>query len=176
MPRLPAWQKKPTPKQRGPRPTTASGAGAGILTAGEVNDFGKWQLWPDIAQKDLSEWRAHWHISPLERYSAQVVTEDGFPVVGASVRLKDSRDSLLWQAQSDNTGKCELWNNLFTEAAGKKVASLQAVVDGKTYSVSRPTVFHDGINLIRVKRPCLVPAVVDIAFCGRCDQLDERRD
>lgn len=139
-------------------------AGAGILTAGEVNDFGKWKLWPDVAQKDLREWRQRWQISPLERYSAQVVTEDGFPVVGATVRLQDDRDSLLWQAQSDNTGKCELWNSLFTDAKEKKVASLQAVVDGKTYTVSRPTLFPDGINLIRVQRPCLAPSAVDIAF------------
>ncbi len=139
-------------------------AGAGVLTAGEVNDFGKWKLWPDIAQKDLSEWRQHWQINPQERYSVQVITDDGFPVVGVPVLLKDSRDSLLWQAQSDNTGKCELWNNLFAAAGAEKVASLQAVVDGKTYTVSRPTVFHDGINSIRVRRPCQVPAVVDIAF------------
>jgi len=73
--------------------------------------------------------RQHWQISPLERYAAQLVTDDGFPVVGAAVLLKDGRDSLLWQAQSDNTGKCELWNNLFAAAKGQKAASLQAVVD-----------------------------------------------
>ena len=139
-------------------------ASAGILTAGEVNDFGKWTLWPDIAQKDLSEWRQHWQISPLERYAVQVVTEDGFPVVGATVLLKDSRELLLWQAQSDNTGKCELWNNLFTDAEEKKVASLQAVVGGKTYTVSHPTLFHDGLNLLRVQQPCRAPSVIDIAF------------
>jgi hypothetical protein len=138
--------------------------GAGTLTAGEVNDFGKWTLWPDIAQKDLSEWRQHWRISPLERYSAQLVTEEGFPVVGATVRLQDSRDSLIWQAQSDNTGKCELWSGLFSDAAGRKAVSLQAVVGGKTYSVSRPTVFHDGVNILRVQQPCQAPSVVDIAF------------
>lgn len=139
-------------------------AGAGILTAGELNDFGKWTLWPDIAQKDLSEWRQRWQISPLERYAAQLVTDDGFPVVGATVLLKDSRDSLLWQARSDNTGKCELWNGLFTTAEGGKVASLQAVVGGKTYALSNPTVFHNGINTIRVRQPCRVPSVIDIAF------------
>ncbi|MGI4869570.1 MAG: carboxypeptidase-like regulatory domain-containing protein [Janthinobacterium lividum] len=155
-----------SPSADGIAKATPSGTrvGAGILTAGEVNDFGKWTLWPDIAQKDLSEWRQRWQISPLERYSTQLVTEDGFPVVGATVLLKDSRDSLLWQAQSDNTGKCELWNGLFTAAAGRKVASLQAVVGGKTYSVSHPTVFHDGINLLRVQQPCRAPSVIDIAF------------
>jgi hypothetical protein len=137
---------------------------AGILTAGEVNDFGKWTLWPGIAQTDLSEWRQHWQLSPLERYAVQLVTEEGFPVVGATVRLTDRRDSLLWQAQSDNTGKCELWNNLFTAAAEQQVGSLQALVAGKTYTVRRPTRFHDGLNLIRVAQPCGAPAVVDIAF------------
>ena len=140
------------------------GTRAGILTAGEVNDFGKWTLWPDIAQQDLSEWRQHWQLSPLERYSTQVITEDGFPVAGATVRLKDSRDSLLWQAQSDNTGKCELWNGLFTGSQGKQVASLQAEVDGKTYSLSHPTVFHSGLNVVKVRRPCRALSAVDIAF------------
>ena len=35
---------------------------------------------------------------------------------------------------------------------------------GKIYSVSRPTRFHDGVNIIRVQQPCLAPSVVDIAF------------
>ena len=139
------------------------GASAGVLTAGEVNDFGKWTLWPGIAQKDLSEWRQHWQITPLERYSVQLVTEDGFPVVGAPVFLKDSRDSIIWQAQSDNTGKCELWNGLFTEA-GEKGVTLQAIVGGKTYSIRQPTTFHDGLNILRVQQPCRAPSVVDIAF------------
>jgi len=137
---------------------------AGTLTAGELNDFGKWTLWGDIAQRDLNEWRHRWHLSPLERYAAQLVTEEGFPVVGATVYLKDSRDSLLWQAQSDNTGKCELWNGLFTGAAGQQVASLQAIVDGKPYTLSHPTRFQDGLNVVRVSRPCVAPSLVDIAF------------
>jgi hypothetical protein len=157
-PAAPVAAGKARAAQAGPR------AGAGILTAGEINDFGKWTLWPNIAQNDLSEWRQRWRISPLERYSAQVVNEDGFPVVGATVYLKDNRDSLLWQAQSDNTGKCELWNGLFAEAVEKKAASLQAVVGGKTYSVRRPTVFQNGVNLIRVRQPCRAPSAIDIAF------------
>lgn len=145
---------------------TAEGtpAGAGVLTAGEINDFGKWTLWPDVAQQDLSQWRQRWHLSPLERYTAQLVTDEGFPVVGAAVCLKDSHGALLWQAQSDNTGKCELWSRLFPEARGQEAASLQAVVEGKTYTVSRPTRFHEGINLLRIPRPCQASSVVDIAF------------
>lgn len=163
-----ASRAKPTtvlPRKEGP----GAGVGAGTLTAGEVNDFAKWNLWPDIAQQDLREWRDRWQIRPLERYTAQLVTEDGYPVVGATVLLKDRRDSLLWQAQSDNTGKCELWNRLFAAAQGTTaeagdVASLQAVVDGKTYAVRHPTRFQEGVNIIRVQRPCRAPSVIDIAF------------
>ena len=141
-----------------------TGARAGILTAGELNDFGKWTLWSDIAQKDLSEWRQLWQISPLERYSAQLVTEEGFPVIGATVLLLDNQDSPIWRAQTDNTGKCELWNGLFTADKAQRVASLRTVVDGKTYSIRQPTVFHNGINIVRVKYPCQAAAVIDIAF------------
>ncbi|MFD1875645.1 carboxypeptidase-like regulatory domain-containing protein [Hymenobacter bucti] len=143
---------------------TTPRAGAGILTAGEVNDFSKWTLWSGIAQTDLRDWRQHWQLSPQDRYAVQLVTDEGFPVVGATVLLKDRRDSLLWQAQSDNTGKCELWNNLFTAAAATEVGTLQALVAGKMYTVRRPTRFHDGLNLIRVPQPCGTPSVVDIAF------------
>jgi hypothetical protein len=41
---------------------------------------------------------------------------------------------------------------------------LQAVLGGKAYSVSRPTAFHDGLNVIRVRQPCRAPSVIDIAF------------
>lgn len=156
MPDL-AGAAEPAPAGRSARAKT--------LTAGELNDFGKWTLWPDVAQQDLREWRRRWQISPLARYAAQVLTEDGFPVVGATVRLRDERDSLLWQAQSDNTGKCELWNGLFANGEGPKVGSLQAVVGGKTYTLKRPKAFHDGgVNLLRVQQPCQAPAQVDIAF------------
>ncbi|WBO86805.1 carboxypeptidase-like regulatory domain-containing protein [Hymenobacter yonginensis] len=154
---------------RSKRETSSSGlkTSAGVLTAGEVNDFGKWHLWPDIAQQELSRWGEQWRIRPLERYTAQLLTEDGYPVVGAAVQLKDQRDLLLWQARTDNTGRCELWSNLFTAgpAAGPgQVASLQALVDGQTYTVRQPTRFQQGLNSIRVPRPCRTPAVVDVAF------------
>ncbi len=154
----------PAPRKFRARDANDAAASAGTLTAGELNDFGKWTLWADIAQRELNEWRQRWHISPLERYAAQLMTEEGFPVVGATVYLKDRRDSLLWQAQSDNTGKCELWNGLFTGVAGQPAASLQAVVDGKTYTLAHPTRFQAGLNVFRVTRPCRAPAVVDIAF------------
>jgi hypothetical protein len=138
--------------------------GAGLLTAGEINDFSKWNLWPDIAQNDLSQWQQRWQIRPLERYTAQLVTQEGFPVTGAVVILKDSKGASIWQGQSDNTGKCELWKGLFEETEKNEVAALEAVVNGKTHRVDNPGAFHHGVNVIRVNAPCAAPTVVDIAF------------
>ena len=45
---------------------------SGTLTAGEINDFTKWELWEDIAKEDLEEWQQYWQFKPLERYALQL--------------------------------------------------------------------------------------------------------
>ena len=37
---------------------------AGTLTAGEVSDFSKWNLWSNVAEKDLETWSRDWQILP----------------------------------------------------------------------------------------------------------------
>lgn len=137
----------------------------GILTAGEIHDFSKWKLWQDIAKKDLSEWQKHWQMQPLERYTVQLMTTDGFPVVDALITLKDEKNGVIWKTKSDNTGKGELWRNLFSSnVAEEKSYKVEALVDGKPYVISTPLTFHNGVNLIKVGRYCNKPAIVDIAF------------
>lgn len=138
--------------------------GAGILTAGELNDFSKWKLWQDIAKTELNEWQKQWQISPTERYTVQLITEEGFPVMGAEVVLKDKNGAEIWRAQSDNTGKSELWKGLFSQKQDAKVGSIEATVDGKIYQVKQPTPFHTGVNSIKVNHSCIAPSGVDIAF------------
>ncbi|MDJ1501184.1 carboxypeptidase-like regulatory domain-containing protein [Xanthocytophaga agilis] len=136
----------------------------GVLTAGELNDFSKWKLWSDITKNELSEWKRQWQINPVERYTAQLITEEGFPVVGATVFLKDRQGALIWEAKSDNTGKCELWNNLFSTSKTTKVHLLETIVDGQPYQIQQPRLFQEGINSIRIRQACTVPSIVDIAF------------
>ncbi len=137
---------------------------SGVLTAGELNDYGKWGLWQDIAGHDLRQWQEQWQISPLERYSVQLVNDAGFPVIDAVVRLRDGQGKTLWETRTDNTGKGELWQNLFAGGVAGKAASVEAVVHGQSYSLSGPTPFAAGVNTIKIPQPCRTPAPVDIAF------------
>jgi len=136
----------------------------GVLTAGELNDYGKWQLWQDITKNELRQWQQQWQISPIERYAVQLVNDAGFPVIDATVRLRDEQGNLLWETRTDNTGKGELWRNLFAGAASGKAAAIDAVVDGQPYALRNPTPFAAGINTLKVNQPCRTPAPVDIAF------------
>jgi hypothetical protein len=105
---------------------------AGVLTAGELNDFGKWKLWNDIAGNDLKSYQDYWKISPLERYSVQVVSDDNRIVNDAIAILKDNKGRVMWTAHTDNTGKAELWANL-NSGDKEEVASITVTYDGKEY-------------------------------------------
>jgi hypothetical protein len=91
------------------------GVEAGTLTAGEQNDFGKWNLWTDIAENDLKKHQDEWKIYPLERFTVQVINSKNNPVIDCSVELLNDLGKTLWLAKTDNTGKAELWDNLFKQ-------------------------------------------------------------
>jgi Mg-chelatase subunit ChlD len=135
---------------------------AGVLTAGEINDFAKWTLWKDVASGSLKQWQETWEVSPKERYTFQVINDKGKPVVDAVVTLF-SDTSTLWTAHTDNTGKAELWGNLFM---GKTRENCHATVafKGKSWPVEKALKFQNGINIIEIPATCEVPAGVDILF------------
>ena len=60
---------------------------AGMLTAGEVNDFSKWNLWTDLSANELNRYQRDWKINPSDRYMVQLRSPDGFPVINAKVDL-----------------------------------------------------------------------------------------
>lgn len=85
-----------------------NGARAGMLTAGEVNDFAKWSLWEKYLQSTES-YQKTWGLTPRQRYTVQVKTKDGYPVANYPVQITDDKGNTLFQAITDNTGKAELW-------------------------------------------------------------------
>ena len=89
---------------------------AGRLTAGEVNDFAKWYFWPSVLDGSHAKFVKTWGIEPRQRYTVQVMTKDGHPVVNYPVNLTDDRGNTIFQAVTDNTGKAELWGNLIHNA------------------------------------------------------------
>ena len=95
-----------------PYPSAANDVSAGKLTAGEVNDFAKWQLWPSIIDKTHKQFLNEWRLEARERYTVQVVNKRGYPIVNYPITLTDEHGNTVYQAMTDNTGKAELWNGL----------------------------------------------------------------
>ncbi|MEZ5039725.1 MAG: carboxypeptidase-like regulatory domain-containing protein [Saprospiraceae bacterium] len=136
---------------------------AGQLTAGEIHDFSKWELWQDIAETDLQMYQEIWKIKPAQRYALQLLGQDERPLVNAKVRLMD-RQRMVWETSTDNTGKAELWANLFgAEQLGNNL-SIQVSINGENYDFKQATTFHAGINMLKVPTACNLTESVDIAF------------
>ncbi|MEM7037837.1 MAG: carboxypeptidase-like regulatory domain-containing protein, partial [Bacteroidota bacterium] len=137
---------------------------AGKLTAGELHDFSKWELWKDIAANQLSVHKTTWKAHPVERYTLQFTTESGFPIPDADVRLLDKKGQ-IWQARTDNTGKAELWANAYTDGL-KASGDLSAAVSykGQTFTLDNLKPLKEGVNILKAAVDCPQPKVVDIAF------------
>lgn len=144
---------------------------AGQLTAGEIHDYSKWTLWQDIDKSALKGYAAQWQQAPAERYSVQLVTPDGFPVIDVPVRLLDRQGQVIWQARTDNTGRVELWRSYTAGPEGSEVAAIkdkltvEATLAGQTYTLYRPNLFGRGNNSLTIGQPCeAVSSAVDVAF------------
>lgn len=137
----------------------------GKLTSGEIHDFSKWKMWSDIAENDLKQWQTKWKIKPTQRYMVQVINEKGKALVNLKTELVNSKDSVLWTAYTDNTGKSELWPNLFKESKDKN-EKYKIVVhhNGKQHDIKEAKQFTDGVNKLKINAPCDFPNDVDIAF------------
>ena len=55
------------------------------LTAGEINDFGKWELWNDLTKGELAYYQKTWKTSLRGRYCVQLVNREKIPLVDARV-------------------------------------------------------------------------------------------
>ena len=130
---------------------------AGKLTAGEVNDFAKWNLWTEIINGELREHVQEWGISTRERYTVQVINKQNFPLVGVPVELRTEGGQILFSAVTDNTGKAELYKPS-TDTTGKEKMVL---VCGEE---TEPTQNNNLITTFVLDRPCHVPETADVFF------------
>ncbi len=134
---------------------------AGLLTAGEVNDFNKWKMWEDFQKSEFKLYADQWKIYPIQRFSVQVQNKDHIAIIGHPVFLinKNTNDT-IWSAVTDNTGKAELWADM----KGSKNESDYFIASKGTGNIYAPSAFANGVNLMVVNAPCSVSNNVDIAF------------
>lgn len=146
------------------RPSTRS-VRRGVLTAGEVNDFAKWQQWEDLSATTLSAMRRRWSIAPEGRYALDLQTKSGLPIADVVVHLKGKGDKVLFSARTDNTGKAELWATLDTrDSLSSDRLSLEVFHQGRLFRVDRATTFDQGVNRLVLDVPCSNSDNVDVAF------------
>ncbi len=145
--------------------TAGDDAKAGLLTAGEVNDFMKWKLWKDIDSSNLQSFISTWRMKPQHRYCVQVTNNNQQGLTDASVYLLSNFGDTLWAAKTDNTGKAELWVNMTNyEEKALPEFELRVEYQGKTAFVHNPREFQKGINFVSMETACGFQENVDIAF------------
>jgi hypothetical protein len=130
------------------------------LTAGEIDDFKKWNLWNDYTKDEFETFAKTFKVKLTNRYSVQLVNNDKQAIVNTIVQLiHQPTGKPVWAAITDNTGKAELW-----DIDG---AYLATELQLKTANVSTnfpPTNFEQGINIITARQPCGSANEVDVSF------------
>lgn len=133
------------------------------LTAGEINDFSKWDMWNDLSADELSGYAKRWQITPQNRYTVKVKTSNGAPAINKRVDLIGTDGSVLWSTYTDNSGRAELWQSLLGEQAQAKKLVVQYKGGSKT--LSKIKAFKSGINSIELPVECEnIDPEIDIAF------------
>ena len=125
---------------------------AGMLTAGEVNDFAKWYFWHNVLDSTHKQFIQEWGIEPRHRYIVQLMNDKGAPMAARAVTLIDNRGNTVFQTMTDNTGKAELW--------GKEGVYEISVEDQRVMAKE----WKEGMNVIIVDDPCNNSSDVDVMF------------
>ena len=124
---------------------------AGKLTAGEVNDFAKWNFWLNVLDGSHKQFVGEWKIAPRHRYTVQVTDKHGYAVASRAVSLLDNSGNTIFQAVTDNTGKAELWYQLLGKhLCGKHTDFYIRVDDQKQVAKD----WYEGINAFVLDEEC----------------------
>lgn len=118
-----------------------NGNGAGVITAGEWNDLDNWDFWNALLagqnqeqeqQGELySKHLDHWGLSTSFRIPVTITDNQGRPICGAKVELyRDTEESPVWTAISDNKGSAELWDKIYAGAYSDEAPNYSISVNG----------------------------------------------
>lgn len=140
------------------------GASSGALTAGEINDFSKWNLWQDLTASELSSYEKGWNIAPKGRYTLELRSQSGLPLADAIVKLLANKSTVIYTARTDNTGRAELWYTTVGAEVVRSGLSMEVTYRGRKEELKRVTPFDEGVNHLMMSVECSEMNNVDIAF------------
>lgn len=133
------------------------------LTAGEINDFAKWDLWNDLTDEEFKLYSDTWELYPKYRYSVIIQNNSKFPIYGANVQLLNN-DTIIWESITDNTGKAELWLNPYNDKTNYSNIKIKVSKDNYIKTIDKPKEIKQGLNFINLDINCNKGNSVDIAF------------
>ncbi|WP_374446493.1 VWA domain-containing protein [Epilithonimonas sp.] len=136
---------------------------AGKLTAGEVNDFSKWNYWQDIALPVLDQYKNTWKFFPDKRVSVQLTNFDNNPIIGKKLKLINNNNETVWEGITDNRGNAELWiSSILTQ---QNISGNYRIEDefGNVLSQNAKE-FRNGQNLIKINENCTKKRALDLVF------------
>lgn len=140
---------------------------AGLLTAGEWNDLHNWNNhWLDLlADGEIEAYQAMYGFFPKQRYTVLLTNEQDFPLADVPVMLLNRWGQVLWEAKTDNTGKAELWVEMFGKESAQSFPVITFWVNGKPFNPATPLKpAKDGINHFKTEAKCEAPKNVDIVW------------
>ncbi len=146
------------------KPSIKDSASVGKLTAGEINDFSKWNLWTDLTKGELKANQSFYNFSPTNRYTVQLKDQNGLPLANAKVELLNGL-KVVFTGRSDNTGKAELWERLLYDTLSLSSAtSITIHYNDESKTINKIKKFENGINSVVIDTKCEQSANVDIAI------------
>ena len=140
---------------------------ARILTAGIWNDLDNWDKFEMTHKKaEVLSAQNTWGFYLLEhRYGVEIFDSKGKPVIGEKVSLKTKEGNLVWQAQTDNRGKVELWNNPFENGLLKeKTMFLSIEINGAVENLGKINPTGTAYDRFVVTSKSKTLADVDVCF------------
>lgn len=141
----------------------SSSGRSGALTAGEINDFSKWDLWQNYTKNELREYQNAWAVAPYGRYTLMLQSKTGLPIADALVKLLVA-NQVVFTSKTDNTGKAELWLTMKNERPDPGKVSIEVAYNGKTSRIRQADAFEKGINHLMLDFTCQEIENVDVAF------------
>lgn len=136
---------------------------SGLITAGEWNDLDNWQFWNDLlGGENYADKPSHWDFYTNNRISI-LITDNSQPIFDVQIELLNTSGAVVWESRSDNSGKAELWIDLYEENQSVNISEYSLRVNGQV--VSTPLrLYSEGINEIQLSLTPSVSNRVELSF------------
>ncbi len=145
----------------------ATAGSARVLTAGIWNDLEHWDKFEKThADVNVQTAQNTWGIYLINhRYGVEIYDQNNKPVIGEKVSLKNKSGELIWEAQTDNRGKAELWHKPNEKAMPMDAfMKLSIQINGKTIELGKIKPTGVGYDRYNLSEKAMVKSDVDVCF------------